>query len=246
MGVWKKRALITAFLALGWAVFWPGSVWGEELVENKELSPSIVQEIDLLGAGQDRTRPPTVTREAAENLAASGFPSDIIGLLVRLDRVSGSWGKMPLTPAEAKKLAAAGVSFNTIALMLESEIARVRSSDASDRPADVQGRDEIVEPSGRKVIVHRAGGASGRVRETFTRPDGRRVVIYKAGDSNRPVREVIDLGDGRQIVVHYAGEASDRADLERKQVDELERALKLLDRVQYHVYPGGKGWGASD
>jgi len=173
------------------------------------LSPETIASVKDLHQMQNGQRPPLMTVEEIFGLLDLGMTDELIGQMVQLDRMTRHQAGMPISPKQIRVLLEAGINTETIRLLLRSEIHRLSV------PSDpgMTGRETIVRPDGRKVIVYRSGATSQVGQKVITYPDGRKIIIDYSGHPNAPVMSI-----------------------EEQQERQLKRALDLLERLQLHIY----------
>ncbi len=147
----------------------------EEELGKAGLSAHTVGELAALHASAEGGPAAGVTFEEASRLAAEGVPDDIIRLLIRLERVSGTAEAAPFTPAQLRELREHGVHWESIRLLLLSEMRLVREK-------------------------RNGSGSQSLGREEVTRPDGSRVIVYRSGDPGAPDQDVLDEDEQRRTL----------------------------------------------
>jgi hypothetical protein len=150
--------------------------------------------VQFLGLYEDggRKRPPSLQPSLVEQMIQAGFGDDLIRMFILLDRLTGDKEKMPVSPEAALSLARAGAGFESIWLLVGSEIAlaggtpKVDSQPPPTPPVSSLGRDVVVKPDGRKVVLYRSGNPDRPVEEVHTDQDGKKWLIYRAGGADIP------------------------------------------------------------
>jgi hypothetical protein len=193
------------------------------------LSPDTVSALQELYRDTNRKRPPSMTVNEIRKMTNTGFPNDLIHLFIGLDWLTGHMDRMPLTPAQARKLAASGVSFQTIKVMAASEISEASKENPKiEEAGDPSGQGSIetvatVKP-GWEVLtpeysVHKPSepkpGGLRLGREVYNRSNGKQIVLYRSPFGKETDaklgRQVLTKPSGKQIIVYYSAKDRDRA-----------------------------------
>ncbi|MFH1137513.1 MAG: hypothetical protein V1816_15705 [Pseudomonadota bacterium] len=210
------------------------------------LSRNTLADLAALALDKSRKRAPALTFETVESLVRADFSDELIGKLVRLDRVSGQEENIAIHPAQVVELQKQGVKLPTIMLLVESELLRRGQGGAAAEGELRMGRTVDIGMDGRGTITYQSGGptASELGQKTVTRPDGRRTIVYFSGEQPKVGKKLLTRSDGREFYLYYAGDPNSPApDNSLEQEEELEKALKILERIHVNPYRLMNGGG---
>ena len=222
------------------------------------LSPDTITALRELYRDTNRKRPPGMTVNEIRKMMNTGFPDDLIHLFIGLDWLTGHADRMPLTPAQARKLAASGVSFQTIKVMAASEIAqaskdnpKIEGSEEGGAPFDEGSAEAVatVKPGWEVLtpdyVVHEPSqpkpGGIRLGREVYNTPNGKQIILYRSPfgeETNAKLgRQVLTKPNGKQIVVYYSTEDRDRT-LQKTPAKEDEITTKdILKSLRISINP---------
>ena len=214
------------------------------------LSDRTVADLTALSQDKSRRRAPVMTYAAVDSLIKAGFSDELIGKLAQLDHKTGLERNMPLPPAEVIELKRQGVNFSTIGMLIESEL--LRGAQGAGYQQVQPGRTVNIGPTGKGVITYRSGGPTANdVGQTVvTRPNGSKAIVYYSGGGGSSIgKQLLTRSDGRQYYLYYTGDPNQPApDLEAQQREQLEEALRILDRIHVNPYRlmkgNSRGYGA--
>jgi hypothetical protein len=222
------------------------------------LSPDTISALQELYQDNNRKRPPSMTVNEIRKMTNTGFPDDLIHLFIGLDWLTGHKDRMPLTPAQARKLAASGVSFQTIKVMAASEI-----SEASKENPKMEGTGEGENPSAQSAalttarvkpgwevltpdfVVHEPSqpkpGGIRLGREVYNTPNGKQIILYRSpfGEETKAKlgRQVLTKPNGKQIVVYYSTEDRDQAPQEAPAQEDRITTRDLVKSLRIQIDP---------
>ncbi len=220
------------------------------------LSPDTISALKELYQDKNRKRSPSMTVNEIRKMTNTGFPEDLIHLFIGLDWLTGHKDRMPLTPAQARKLAASGVSFQTIKVMAASEITEVSKENpkidgAGEDPSGQSSYQAVVKAKpGWEVLtpdysVHKPSeprpGGIRLGREVYNTPNGKQVILYRSpfGEETdaKLGRQVLTKPNGKQIVVYYSTKDRDRVP-EKTQAKKDEITTKdILKSLRIQINP---------
>jgi hypothetical protein len=163
-----------------------------------------------------------VSPDQAQKLKGFGLSAGTLELIETLERQAGQRTRPPvMTVDEVARLAKEGLEEDLIALLLRLDLASGQTPSLTVTPAAVQTlkKEGVPKETIQRLLEGEIKNYSKLTdtdlgRSIVTRPDGSRVRVYQVGDPDRP-----------------------RPSPKDQEAQDLERALKILERLNIYLKP---------
>lgn len=211
-----------------------------EDLEEAGLSENTVQILLELQSDKSRRRPAITTNEVL-GLLKDGFDEKHVRQFIELDKATAQNEKLPITPAQARELVKADVSFKTVSMMLKAEIdRRVSGREKNDAPRGTDYFDPYANKEKNEGSRKYSVGENDEMkleREVVFTPEGRKIIKHQSGYTGDLQRRKTTKPDGHKVIIYSNRGPEDTNETNRKrQEEEFRRAWLLLREIQLNVY----------